>query len=95
MRATPSIETTEPDGTVDAHEHDLRTLPCPQPLEIGLALARTLAPGQSVRLLTPQRPTPLLELLAAQGLQTEVFILSGGDACVHIRRPVHDGQAGR
>lgn len=95
MCATPSIKTTEPDGALDAPEHDLRTLPCPQPLEIALALAHALKPGQSVRLLTPQRPTPLLELMAAQGLQTEVFILSGGDACVYIRQPVHDGQAGR
>ncbi|MDQ6645872.1 MAG: DUF2249 domain-containing protein [Pseudomonadota bacterium] len=60
---------------------------------MALALANALVPGQSVRLLTPQYPTPLLALLAEQGLQTQVFTLPDGDICVHIHRPRHDGQA--
>lgn len=77
----------------EVREHDLRELPCPQPLQIAMDLACALAPGQTVRLLTPRRPTPLLELLTAQGLRTEVFNLSGDDVCVQIHRPARDGQA--
>lgn len=82
-----------PDAAGDLRAHDLRKLPCPQPLEMALGLADALAPGQTVRLLTPQHPTPLLALLAEQGLQTEVLTLPSGDVCVKIHRPVRDGQA--
>ncbi|MEP7185521.1 MAG: hypothetical protein ABI767_06750 [Rhodanobacter sp.] len=60
-----------------------------------MGLAHTLIPGQTVRLLTHQRPTPLLELLTLRGLEPEVFNLSGDDVCVQIRRPMRDGQTSR
>jgi hypothetical protein len=81
------------DATGRMHEHDLRKLPCPPPLQMALGLAGALAPGKTLRLLTPQCPTSLLALLAEQGLQTAVLTLPSGDVCVKIHRPVCDGQA--
>lgn len=68
-------------------EHDLRRLPCPLPLEHALELADALGPGQQVRVLTPQRPWPLLDLLAARGLQVSTSLLTDGGARLLIRRP--------
>jgi TusA-related sulfurtransferase len=68
-------------------EHDLRQLPCPLPLERALALVDALAPGQAVRVLTPQRPLPLLDLLAARGLQVTTALLTDGGARLLIQRP--------
>lgn len=94
MHELPPSHSPELEAVNERRVHDVRKLPCPQPLEMALALANALVPGQSVRLLTPQYPTPLLALLAEQGLQTQVFNLPGGDVCVQICRPGHDGQAG-
>ncbi|MFA6232521.1 MAG: DUF2249 domain-containing protein [Rhodanobacter sp.] len=93
MHELPSSPLPEREVADELRVHDVRKLPCPQPLEMALDLANALAPGQSVRLLTPQYPTPLLALLAEQGLQTRVFTLPDGDVCVQIHRPGHDGQA--
>ncbi|WP_329743393.1 hypothetical protein [Dyella sp. A6] len=57
------------------------------------ALADALAPWQTIRLLTPQYPTPLLTLLAEQGLECRVLSLPDDDVCVQIHRPGRDGQA--
>lgn len=93
MRELPPSHSPELEAVDELRVHDVRKLPCPQPLEMALALANALAPGEAVRLLTPQYPTPLLALLAEQDLQTRVFTLPDGDVCVHIHRPRHDGQA--
>lgn len=68
-------------------EHDLRKLACPLPLELALELADALAPGQAVQVLTPQRPLPLLELLASRGLQVSTALLTDGGARLLICRP--------
>jgi len=93
MHELPPSDPRALDAEEVPHEHDLRKLPCPQPLEMALSLAFALAPGQTVRLLTPQYPTPLLALLAEQGLQTQVFTQPGGDVCVQIHRSADDGEA--
>ena len=84
-----------------APELDLRDLPAPEPMQRALAAANALQPSRSVTVLTPLVPTPLLELLHAQGLQTTVTMLPDGGACVVIERrasseqstpdPRHDG----
>jgi hypothetical protein len=94
MHELPSSAAAGSEAAPNPPLHDARRLPCPQPLEMALALAGALAPGQTVQVLTPQYPTPLLALLAGQGLQTRVLTLPGCDACVQIHRPGRDGQAG-
>lgn len=84
---TPAAASRE-DGT-DLPEHDLRQLPCPLPLELALELADALAPGQAVRVLTPQRPIPLLDLLGARGLQVSTASLTDGGVRLLISHPAH------
>lgn len=67
-------------------ELDLRDLPAPEPMQRALSAVAALQPGQSVTVLTPLLPTPLLELLRAQGLHTSVSIPPGGGARVLIQR---------
>ncbi len=67
-------------------ELDLRHFPAPQPMQHALAAAGALQPGQSLAVLTPLVPTPLLELLHAQGLHTAVSVLPDGGARVLIQR---------
>ena len=75
-------------------EHDLRQLACPEPMQRAIDLADALARGESVYVLTPRSPTPLLDVLQGRGLQTCVSVLACGSARVWIRRPDHDGPTG-
>ena len=69
-----------------ARELDLRDLPAPEPMQRALAAADALQPGQSVTVLTPLVPAPLLDLLHTQGLHTTVSVLADGGARVLIER---------
>jgi hypothetical protein len=89
VHASPSSAATPREDSTGLPEHDLRELPCPLPLELALELADALAPGQAVRVLTPQRPLPLLDLLAARGLQVTTALLADGGARLLICRPAH------
>lgn len=71
-------------------ELDLRHLPAPEPMQRALDATEALLPGQSVSVLTPMVPTPLLEMLAARGLLTTVSPLAGGAARVLIHCPDPD-----
>lgn len=75
-------------------EHDLRQLACPEPMQRTIDLADALTWGESVCVLTPRSPTPLLDVLQGRGLQTCVSLLASGGARVWIRRPGHDGPTG-
>ena len=75
-------------------EHDLRQLACPEPMQRTIDLADALTRGESVCVLTPRSPTPLLDVLQGRGLQTCVSVLASGGARVWIRRPEHDGPTG-
>ena len=72
-------------------ELDLRHLPAPEPMQRALDAIETLLPGQSLSVLTPLLPTPLLEMLSARGLLTVVSPLPGGAARVLISCPGPDG----
>lgn len=69
-------------------ELDLRALPAPEPLQRALAAAEALSPGESLAVLTPLLPLPLLELLEAIGLEADAQWLDVGGARVLIRRPL-------
>ena len=78
-------------STPDAVELDLRGLPAPEPMVRARAAADALAPGESVRILTPLVPLPLLEALRARGLRHRVEELPAGGARVLIEHPAsHD-----
>ena len=66
---------------------DLRRLPAPEPMLRALAASDTLAPGDSLEVLTPMLPIPLLQLLEARGFQASADLLPDGSAHVHVRRP--------
>lgn len=72
---------------------DFRGLAAPEPLLQALAAADALEPGQAVEVLTPLLPTPLLEALAARGLQWRAESSLDGGVCVVIQRPAAHGQA--
>jgi uncharacterized protein (DUF2249 family) len=74
-------------------ELDLRGLPAPEPMQRALAAVDALAPGQTVQVITPWVPTPLLDLLASRGLQTTVTELPTGGTRVRIRYPNLDDPA--
>jgi uncharacterized protein (DUF2249 family) len=74
-------------------ELDLRHLPSPEPMLRALEAADALQPGQSVCVLTPLLPIPLLDALAARGLHTSAVTLPDGAARVLIRRD-DDGPTG-
>ncbi|GAB3750218.1 DUF2249 domain-containing protein [Lysobacter olei] len=71
---------------------DFRGLPAPEPLLQALAAADALEPGQAVEVLTPLLPTPLLDALAARGLQWRAESPPDGGVCVAIQRPAANGQ---
>ena len=73
-------------------ELDLRALPSPEPMRRALAAADALRPGQQLQVLTPLLPTPLLEVLAARGLQATATLLPAGGARVVIRYPLDDDE---
>jgi hypothetical protein len=85
MQATSSRQDHRPADLARA-ELDLRGLPSPEPMQRALAAAEALAPGQSVQVLTPLLPLPLLEVLTARGFATSASLLPGGAARVLIRR---------
>ncbi|TWI12496.1 DUF2249 domain-containing protein [Aerolutibacter ruishenii] len=73
---------------------DFRGLTAPEPLLQALAAADALGPGQSVEVLTPLLPTPLLDALAARGLAWRAESAPDGGVRVAIQRPAAaDGQA--
>ena len=91
MHASRSSAVASVESRIGLPEHDLRGLPCPLPLERALALADALAPDQAVRVLTPQQPLPLLDLLAARGLRVTTSLLDDGSARLLIHCPApHD-----
>lgn len=73
-------------------ELDLRALPSPEPMLRALAAADALRPGQQVQVLTPLLPTPLLDVLAARGLQATATPLPDGGARVAIRCLLDDDE---
>ena len=77
-----------------APEFDLRYLCAPEPMLLALEAADALEPGQTIQVLTPRMPIPLLELLTARGMQTLAFALPSGEARILIRRPGHDDASG-
>lgn len=85
-----------PSVTFDAAwpRYDLRALPYPEPMQRALDIADTLASGETVCVLTPQRPTPLLEVLVTLGLQARISALSDGGVQVLIHRPAHHDATG-
>lgn len=80
------------DGTTIAL--DLRALPAPEPMMRALEAADALAPGQTLELLTPLLPTPLLDLLSGRRLHVRAEMLPAGGARVRIHRPDDDGPTG-
>jgi hypothetical protein len=66
---------------------DLRGFAAPEPLLRALEAADTLAPGESLELLTPFLPTPLLQSLGERGFIARARVLADGSACVHVRLP--------
>lgn len=73
---------------------DLRALPAPEPMMRALEAADALQPGQTVELLTPLLPTPLLDLLAGRRLHVRAEMLPAGGARVRVHRPDDDGPTG-
>ncbi|WEN14542.1 DUF2249 domain-containing protein [Rhodanobacter sp. AS-Z3] len=89
-------KTSLTDGQVEGTlllELDLRGLPSPEPMIRALAAADALQPGQSLQVLTPLLPTPLLDVLQARGLQVTAALLPTGGASVLIRCPADDDEA--
>ncbi len=66
---------------------DLRHLPAPEPMLLAMARSEALASGDSLEVLTPQLPLPLLQLLEARGFVASAELLHDGSARVRIRRP--------
>lgn len=85
MAHSPTIETVP--------ELDLRGLPAPEPMQRALQAAAALQLGQSVQVLTPLLPLPLLDALKARGLETHASMLPGGGARVLIRYPRNEGRS--
>jgi uncharacterized protein (DUF2249 family) len=92
MQVTPPLHLRAEDGA--RIELDLRHLPSPEPMLRALAAADALQPGQSVHVLTPLLPIPLLDALASRGLHTSAVTLPGGTARVWIHRQDDDGPTG-
>lgn len=67
---------------------DLRDLPAPEPMLRALEAADALHPGERVVVLTPLLPQPLLEVLAARGLQWQATACAQGGARVEISCPL-------
>lgn len=82
----------EPSADIALPELDLRWLPAPEPMQRALQAADTLQEGQSVQVLTPMLPVPLLEALQARGLETHACELPTGGARVLIRYPRSGGR---
>lgn len=85
MQTTSSLHERAGEGVLP--ELDLRDLPAPEPMQRALQAADALRQGQSVVVLTPLVPVPLLDALASRGLQTTVSEQPGGGARVLIHHP--------
>ena len=72
---------------------DLRALQPPEPMQQALAAAGRLAPGETLEVLTPLMPMPLLSALAERGLQAQAMTLPEGGAKVVIRYLSREGVA--
>lgn len=66
---------------------DLRHLTAPEPMLRTLAASEALARGDSLEVLTPLLPTPLLQLLESRGFEASASLLHDGSAYVRVRRP--------
>lgn len=66
---------------------DLRRLPAPEPMARALEAVDALAPGESVVLLTPLMPMPLLHALDLRGFEASAQLLRDGCARVQVTRP--------
>jgi len=64
--------------------HDFRQLNPPEPLNRALALADRLAPGESVVVLTPFWPAPLLEALRDRHILRHARMLPDGGCEIHL-----------
>ena len=91
MSVAPPLHSSIAADAAVVPELDLRHLPAPEPMQRALDATDALLPGQSLSVLTPMVPTPLLEMLAARGLLTAVSPLAGGAARVLIYCPGPDG----
>jgi len=67
---------------------DLRGMEPPEPLEIILDLAETLAQGERVSFILPHYPAPLIPHLQAMGLyyQSEIQQDDAGGIILHLER---------
>ena len=65
---------------------DLRHLPPPEPMQRILEALETMPPHTRLDALTPQRPEPLLPLLAQWGYAWRIQALEGGSAHITICR---------
>ncbi|MBB5016415.1 DUF2249 domain-containing protein [Rehaibacterium terrae] len=71
---------------MDEIKLDLRHLPAPEPLIRILEALEALAPGQSLRAITPCRqPLPLLEILDARACVYDLLDAEGGGGQIRIR----------
>lgn len=66
---------------------DLRGLAAPAPMVQALDAAAALAAGETLDVLTPLMPYPLLQALAEQGFDVAAERRVDGSACVTVRRP--------
>ena len=64
--------------------HDFRQLNPPVPLNLALALADRLAPGEAIVVLTPFSPAPLLEALREHHILRHARILPDGGCEIHL-----------
>lgn len=77
---------------ITANALDLRQLPAPEPLLQAIAAVASLAPGAVLRLLTPMRPLPLLDVLRERRFGYSVADHEGGGCAVTVWS--EDGPAG-
>lgn len=63
---------------------DLRELPAPEPLLRALVAVDAMVEGSMLRVLTPMRPEPLLELLRSRGFAYSIAALDGGGCAVTL-----------
>ena len=66
---------------------DLRHLSAHEPMLRTLVASEALARGDSLEVLTPLLPTPLLQLLESRGFEASASLLQDGSAYVRVRRP--------
>ena len=85
--APRGMETAMPAANAGGRLLDLRGFAAPEPLLRALEAADTLASGESLELLTPMLPTPLLQALGERGFIARARLLADGSACVYVRLP--------